>query len=691
MATRKVTPFRIIALNPIATLLAGKFAYQLGIIIDGGSAPNNPPTADAIFIGDIEVNFGYEITSAELLAGVTDVDGDIISVTSLTSVVGGNVTGSNPWTITPTLEGPGNAVAVITDGRGGILNRTVYWSGVIPVEAPEYIRKDDYVGMYRARIANTSSYITVPQVNYNQSTDTISWEFGMLVYSDEAYTGTVVDTRISRGTASSTRNAIIKTLDGSVQYRTDNNVTLTIGPSGTWPLNEFVRFKVTNHPTNGIVLEKMDANGVYQHIQTTPRSTATVYLPTHLMGNATTGVHGTILYWACTKNGTVEYDFRMDEMTGSTIYSSHDPLITATYVQGLGGFLVWKDETPESLAPQPDISVSGTLTHGSTMTLSSGTLTFPGGMPQAYIYDDMVGKSGQVTTSATIGSYTQVKNANVNQTYKADGPGGRPYIVRYDGPSTERIARVWNPGFQFNELFASRQIRIPQYWPGSNDDGAPWTPVPLYIPRDSTWKDVWGLTADDGGNSGSDIILGSHVSADHYKHGGNSTTLGGYNAPGTFSLNSAWVWNEWTHMENYAKFNSLDPQNGRHVMTLTNSRAKKLQSVSFGAVLCADRGYPLLNIIIDGAWLDENNLTRVEAAETYLAAGDNAACRVVITNSPIWLKGTKSAIGPLLTHSSGSVSFRVGLGTMNPATETLYAYYIGPTGVPSYTYGKRLN
>lgn len=674
--------------------LATARASAAAIARSGFGTGNQLPVSPGTLTINATAGTARIITAAELLAGVTDADGDTLSITALVLASGSAaLTGSGPWQFVGEAEGAATLTATISDGRGGQTTRLVAVT-VAPDESvviPElYSRASDYQGMYRARAGSVTSYIRLPTISYTPNTDTMVWEFGALIYSDEAYTGTTQDTRISRG-ASATRDAIIKTLSGAVQLRTNNNITVQIAPDGTWPLGEFARFRLTDHPTSGFILEKMDPAGDYQHIQTTPRGTATAYLPIDLMGNATTGVHGTLLYWACSKNGTPLHDFRMDEMMGSTFYSAHDAAVTATYIDG-GGKLVWKDETPESLAPQPDITVTGTLAHGATLTLTSSTLTFPGGVPQAYIYDDMTGRSGQVGSAATLGAFTSVKNADPLQTYKSGGPGGRPYVVRYDGPSGERLVRLWEPGFQFGEVFASRQIRIPDYWPGSTDSAAPYTPVARYIPDDSTWKDVWVLSSDNGGvGSGSDIILGSHTSADIWKHAGNSTTLGGVNAPGAFNMSAAWAWNEWTHMENYVRFNPADPQNGNHVMHLVNSRVKRLQAQSQGAVLCADRGYPLLAVALDGAWIDTNPMARIEAAEVYLAAGANAPCRVVITTSPMWLKGGKSALCPLLAHAPGEVSIRVGLGTMDPSTETLYAYYIGPDGLPFYPYGLRLN
>lgn len=662
-----------------------------------GVATNSAPTTSApVSLGAVSMGSTLVVTAAMLLDGATDPNGDTLSVISPTVTSGGvTISGTGPWTITPTAAGPAAISYQISDGRGGSVTQTA----LLSVEsATTYQRHLDFFGRFRNRFNATTAHIVVPAFTYAGGTDTVETEFGAKLYSDEPYlAGTVEASILTRSAAGTGRDSIFKNVDGSVGIRSTGNVTLTISPPGTWALLEDARFRITDAP-GGIQLHKMDAEGVYQHIQTTPRGTFNTLQPTFLMGNSMRSIHGTLYYFAAKKNSAQLYDFRLDEMIGDTFYSAHDPSVVATYVSGAGGS-VWRDETPESLAPQPDITVTGSLTQGSTLTITTSSLTFAGGMPQAMLYDDMTGRSGQVGTLATIGAWSSVKTPNANQTYKTNGPGGRPYIVWYDGPTTERVARVWQPGFPFSELFASQQFRVPvgAAWSGSKTkvDGVTvdWTPVTGEFPDDSTLKTNWGLTADDGGNSGSDLIMASHVGGTLYKHGGNSLTPANVaTAPtGTFNLTEVMTWGEWMCQQHYAKYNPTDQANGRHVMMWTGSKGKHRQSVSAGSVLCPSRGNPLLNMIINGAWLDVNPLCRMEAAEIYLAAGTNAACRVVIGNSVRWDYCTKMAVSPPLTWAGQIITARAGFGTINPASETAYLYVVGPDGLPINSYGKRLN
>lgn len=95
-----------------------------------GVAANTNPVAPTFALGDLTVGVGLVQSSTDLLAGATDADGDTLTVTSVTAVSGGTVSGTGPWTITPSATGAGSATVVISDGRGGSVNRTVTWNGV---------------------------------------------------------------------------------------------------------------------------------------------------------------------------------------------------------------------------------------------------------------------------------------------------------------------------------------------------------------------------------------------------------------------------------------------------------------------------------------------------------------------------------------------------------------------------------
>ena len=109
----------------------GRSTRTMTITVEA-STPNGNPVTTELDLGSLTVATGLVVTEAELLAGVTDPDGDTLSVTDVIAISGGTVTGTGPWTITPTAEGPGSATATISDGRGGSVNRAVTWNGQTP-------------------------------------------------------------------------------------------------------------------------------------------------------------------------------------------------------------------------------------------------------------------------------------------------------------------------------------------------------------------------------------------------------------------------------------------------------------------------------------------------------------------------------------------------------------------------------
>lgn len=125
---KKFVAFDQNGLNNNAVVKRNTFTQHLTLPVYGGS--NTNPVAPPLALGDLTVGVGLVQSSAQLLAGATDADGDTLTVTSVTAVSGGTVSGTGPWTITPTAEGAGSATAVISDGRVGTVNRTVSWNGV---------------------------------------------------------------------------------------------------------------------------------------------------------------------------------------------------------------------------------------------------------------------------------------------------------------------------------------------------------------------------------------------------------------------------------------------------------------------------------------------------------------------------------------------------------------------------------
>lgn len=647
---------------------------------------NNPPViSGAIDLGQLTVGAAVEVTSAQLLAGAVDPNGDALTVEALAVTSGSaTLTGTGPWTLTPTAAGAVVLSYTISDGMGGSVGQVAQ---AVAVAADDYTRRHDYLGLYRARANSFVSWWTLPALTYTANTDAMDYYIGVRVESDEpGLVGTVEDNVLTRGSSSS-RNRIWRLADGTVRINSLNNITLTISDPGAWPLNEICRFWIRDFASQ-ILLYKMDSNGDYQLLKTTAKGTFDIFSPLYLMGNAIK-YHGACYYAAAVVNGSTVYDFRFDEMTGAVARSAHNSAVTAAYTAGAGGPIGWIDDTPFGLYPVPDFAVSGSKTHGSTITITTPTLTFAGGMPQYQIYDDGVGKSGQVGAAATIGTWAQISNPSALQQYRTTGgPNNKPYFVWVDGATGERLARIADPGFAFSEMFYARQFRVPTgyAWTGTANDGGPWTPVVGVIPNDSTQKQGWGMTADDGGGTGSDLVLGTHIFTDTFKNAGNSNALGGAAMAGGLKLNEIVVWGEWMGFAGYAKHNSAAPTQGNHQMIAASTLGKTKKLDSVGSVLCAERGFPQFEIFIDGAWFDDNSLCRMESAENYIALGDNASCIVIVGNAARMQDCTKLAFSPPTAWAGQAISARFSSGDLNLSGD-LFVYILQANGALLSQYG----
>ena len=99
----------------------------------------SPVTAADIALGDADIDTGYVLGTADVLNGVTDPDGDTLTIVGYAVHTGSaSIVGSGPYTLTPTGEGPGTASFTISDGRGGVVTRGVTWTGLPAVAAYTY-------------------------------------------------------------------------------------------------------------------------------------------------------------------------------------------------------------------------------------------------------------------------------------------------------------------------------------------------------------------------------------------------------------------------------------------------------------------------------------------------------------------------------------------------------------------------
>lgn len=99
------------------------------------SLVNRPPVSSGVLtIAQTDVGVGRVLATADLLANVTDPDGDTLTITGIT-VTGGTATvsGTGPYTLTATAAGTVTLSIVVSDGRGATVTQTASMVAVVPV------------------------------------------------------------------------------------------------------------------------------------------------------------------------------------------------------------------------------------------------------------------------------------------------------------------------------------------------------------------------------------------------------------------------------------------------------------------------------------------------------------------------------------------------------------------------------
>jgi hypothetical protein len=667
------------------------------IISDPGTGNHQPAITGDVVLPAFQVGTPMVITRATLLAGATDADGDQLQVAGL-GVLNASLGGHGPWTVTPGAAGAVSLSYVIVDGRGGCIARQAAGTATAVAPGSAYDRYMDYRGLLRATANSASRCATVQSANASGG-GTTEFEFGFSLASFAGWVaGTPVTAVLCRSATGGSRSTIRFGTTGKIDLQDETGVIATLSDNGGPVPGEAWHCRLRFTPTT-ITLWRRNGDA-WNQIGQVARGSFGAWMPTRLLiGGASQSCNGVIYYWMVTVDGTVVHDYRMDEMAGDGLADAVDPLASGTANTAEGVFY-WIDEIPDGLVPDVDLAVSGALVHGGSLVFTSGSLPFAGGLPDIQLYDDGmsggVARSGQVGVGVTMTDghfvpWSRVKNASATQTYKTGGPGGRSYVVDYDGATGERVSRALDIPAGFSEVFVSRLLRIPtgRAWPGSSDNGGSWTPVTDYIPSDSTWKMDWMLTADDSGGTGSDLVLGTHSSADFWRVSGNSVSAG--NPPVSIRLIPVVQFGAWFSAQAFVRHDQAAPEASRAVVSITISRVGTRISSANGYVLAAARGFEPFRLWLSGAWVDQNSLCRIERADIYAAMGGNAACRVEIGDNAVYSRCTALASSPPLAWSTSQITVRCALGIFNPATTALYAFVIGPDGLPLHTYGKRLN
>lgn len=655
----------------------------------GNTAPDPGPV---VALPPTLVGAQLGVDAATLLAGASDADGDSLRVVGLGSARA-RVAGDGPWSISCTVADEVELRYLVVDGRGGA---AVGRARLVAVDPIAYDRYADRRGPHRLPHLYSSNYVAVPSVTAGGAVVEYAFGFRLAGFAGRE-AGVETDATFCRGAASAHRSTLTFAMDGSITIVDEAGRKCVISPVGgpspgeTWDC----RLRLGG---GRIVLYRRVA-GSWSVIGDADAAGFDRWEPARLLvGGSQRAFHGTVYYWAVERDGVPVHDVRMDEMAGTALADALEgtQAARAGVAQGL---LEWRDEIADGEVPDPDVVVSGAVEHGATLVITASRAMFPGGLPAVQLYDDGTRSgmpaSGVLDTGATLSGgrfvdWSFIKNP-AGQTWKPGGPGGRSYTVDYDGASDERVSRGLELPAGFSEAFIARSLRVPaeRAWPGSHDEGDPWTPTPSYIPSDSTWKTDWLLSADDSGHTGSDLVVGSHSAADQWTFVGNSVSTESPKLP--IRLRPVIAFGEWFSARSWVRHDPADPGASPAVASLSTSRSGTIVHRASGFILAADRGLAPFRLWLSGAWLDRNPLCLAQRADVYAAFGANAACRVEIGDAPVYSRCTALAACPPLLWTPDRIEVRCATGIFDPATTTLYAFIIGPDGMPVLPYGKRLD
>jgi hypothetical protein len=662
----------------------------VALLTDGNAAP---VVDGEVVLPAVQAGTSFELDSEPLLAGTVDPDGDPLRVVGLGSAQA-RIVGSGPWTIQCSAAGVLELGYLVVDGKGGVVARTARCN---VIEPGSYDRYADRRGVRRLTQRYSNRYVQVRPINATGAAS-ITYDFGFRLDSFEGHeAGVDVDATLCRGSLRSTRSTLTFGVDKRVVIVDEVGRVRTLSTAGGPAPGEIWDCRL-DIDRDRIALRRRSAGG-WTEVGSTAADGFGPWMPTRLLvGGSQRSFHGALYYWAVARDGVLTQDVRIDEMAGKRLADALDAAAEGQ-ADVSQGQLEWCDDLPMSDAPDPGFAVTGSVRHGAVLVISADRPMFPGGLPPIQLYDDGTldgeARSGRLDTRTTLDggrfvSWSFIKNADTEQTWKAEGPGGRSYTVDYDGVTGERVSRGLALPRGFSEAFVARSLRVPaaRAWPGGTDGGEPWEPVAGYIPNDSTWKSDWLLSADDAGKTGSDLVIGSHASADRWAFVGNSVSTESPQV--SLPLRPMIAFGEWFGVRGYVRHNAVDPGASLAVSMLSSSRMGTIISSNAGYVLDADRGYEPYRLWLAGAWVDRNPLCLVERADIYAAFGLHAACRVEIGDSPIYGRCTALAVCPPLAWEAQRIEARCALGSFDPESQPLYIFIIGPDGMPVLPYGKRL-
>ncbi|MGH1350138.1 MAG: LamG-like jellyroll fold domain-containing protein [Methyloligellaceae bacterium] len=292
-------------------------------------------------------------------------------------------------------------------------------------------------------------------------------------------------------------------------------------------------------------------------------------------------------------------------------------------------------------------SIRGSFENGSTIVIEG--VNFGDLGPNVIVYDSF---DSNVDKEGNSGSWVTATKEHST----IDGYSGTGAVVANE--DTSLVAGVKDADGalgleQFTEVFMGVAIK-------DTNGRLPSAEAPGEYPTVSSSKDMWLMMGHRGDNARYSAERGTPNGHDVYlpAHAGNGNfIIAGNNTKSSWWLGQDWDYDGWNHQTFYAKLDENDPYG--------NVEQAYFQAVNENGVNTSNYSGTLMTALDDvpatwdrlkfGAWYREDNGQRL-MDDAYVATGEGAQARIVVTNNAVYEKSTSIAYLVPTEWSDGSVT-----------------------------------
>lgn len=270
-------------------------------------------------------------------------------------------------------------------------------------------------------------------------------------------------------------------------------------------------------------------------------------------------------------------------------------------------------------------------------------------------------------------SVIPIKESDKNTAHRAND---LEYLASFGKKKFGLLTSIFPQSYQ--TALVSFSVKVPE---GTTFAGAS---IPKTFPTMSSWKFSWLMLGENGFYDADkfDVCLPQHPG------GGNFTFIGNKgNLTWLENASSWWEWDNYNHMTSYVKISETNPSTTpiKYSFQVINNLKQHFQSgdnAKYMALSYQKTNFTFDRINIPGWWGNGDN-TKFDGLydNIYVAVGDNALARVMISDSPIFEK-SKFAI-PVMAKSWATNKIVLDRDVL--PNRTLYMHVVDSAGIKSST------